>query len=116
MKFNIKAILGIMLLLISQGITAQFYVGLQSGIASIQSDVAGTQKSNRLGGAVKAGYIYSLNRHFGIGSGLEFSQYRQEVSLINPSATLTNIEVDPSTSAFIGLRLGFKTLQFIAVL
>ena len=57
MKFIIKAILGIMLLLISQGITAQFYVGVQSEIGSIQSDVAGTQKSNRLGGAVKAGTL-----------------------------------------------------------
>jgi len=101
MKFSIKPILGITVFLISQAIAAQFYVGVQSGIGSIQSDVAGTQKGNRLGGAIKAGYIYSLNRHFGIGSGLEFSQYRQEVSLINPSATLTNIEVDPSTSAFI---------------
>ena len=90
-----------MLLLISQGIAAQFYVGVQSGIGSIQSNIAGIREGNRPGAAVKTGYIYSLNNHFGIGSGLEFSQYRQEVSLINPSATLTNIEVDPSTSAFI---------------
>lgn len=101
MKFNIKHILGIIGLLITQGITAQFYVGVQSGIGNIQSDVAGTQTGNRLGGALKAGYIYSLNSHFGIGSGIEFSQYKQEVSLLESSARLDNFEVDTSTSAFI---------------
>ena len=101
MKFKIKHILGITVFLISQGITAQFYVGVQSGIGNIQSDVAGTQTGNRLGGAIKAGYIYSLNSHFGIGSGIEFSQYKQEVSLIKSAQTLNNFEVDPSTSAFV---------------
>jgi hypothetical protein len=101
MKLNIKNIIGTIAFLISQGIAAQFYVGIQSGIGNIQSDIAGIQTGNRLGGAVKAGYIYSLNTHFGIGSGLEFSQYKQEVSLSQPRATLTNIEVDASTSAFV---------------
>jgi hypothetical protein len=101
MKFNIKNIIGTIALLISQGIVAQFYVGIQSGIGNIQSDIAGIQTGNRLGGAVKAGYIYSLNTHFGIGTGLEFSQYKQEVSLSQPSATLTSFEVDASTSAFL---------------
>ncbi|MGL2995012.1 outer membrane beta-barrel protein [Flavobacterium sp. TSSA_36] len=101
MKFNSKNIIGTIAFLISNGITAQFYVGIQSGIGNIQSDIAGIQTGNRLGGAVKAGYIYSLTTHFGIGSGLEFSQYKQEVSLSQSSATLTNIEVDASTSAFV---------------
>jgi hypothetical protein len=101
MKFNSKNIIATIAFLISNGITAQFYVGIQSGIGNIQSDIAGIQTGNRLGGAVKAGYIYSLTTHFGIGSGLEFSQYKQEVSLSQSSATLTNIEVDASTSAFV---------------
>jgi len=101
MKFNIKNIIGTIVLFISQGVAAQFYIGIQSGIAAIESDVDGIHTSNRLGGAIKAGYIYSLNTHFGIGSGLEFSQYKQEVSLYQPSATLSSIEIDASTSAFI---------------
>lgn len=101
MKFNIKNILGITVFLVSQGIAAQLYVGVQSGIGNIQSDITGTQSSNKLGGAIKVGYIYSLNSHFGIGSGLEFSQYKQDVSLLQSSATLTNLEVDPTTSAFV---------------
>lgn len=102
MKFNIKKnIISTIAFLISQGIAAQFYVGIQSGIGNIQSDITGTQEGNRLGGAVKAGYIYSLNTHFGIGAGLEFSQYKQEVSLSQPTATLSNFEVDASTSAFV---------------
>ena len=101
MKFNRNHILGIIVFLISHAITAQFYVGVQSGIGTIQSDLTGVQTGNRLGGAVKAGYIYSLNSHFGIGSGIEFSQYKQEVSLIKSAQTLNSFEVDPSTSAFI---------------
>jgi hypothetical protein len=101
MKFNIKNIIGTIAFLISQGIAAQFYVGVQSGIGNIQSDIAGTQAGHRLGGAVKAGYIYSLNSHFGIGSGLEFSQYKQEVSLSESSTTFASFEVDASTSAFV---------------
>ena len=100
MKFNTKNTIGTIALLISQGIAAQFYVGIQSGIGNIQSDIAGLKTGNRLGGAVKAGYIYSLTTHFGIGSGLEFSQYKQEVFLSQPSATLTTFEIDPATSAF----------------
>lgn len=101
MKCNIKNIIGTIAFLISQGIAAQFYVGIQSGIGNIKSDIAGIQTGNRLGGALKAGYIYSLNTHFAIGSGIEFSQYKQEVSLSQPTATLTNFEVDASTSAFV---------------
>lgn len=101
MKFNIKNIIGTIAFLISQGIAAQFYVGIQSGIGNIKSDITGIQTGNRLGGAVKAGYIYSLNTHFGIGSGLEFSQYKQEVSLSQSSVILSNFEVDASTSAFV---------------
>ncbi len=101
MKFNIKIIIGIIAFLISKEIAAQVYVGIQSGKGNIQSDITGIQTGNRLGGAVKAGYIYSLNTHFGIGAGLEFSQYKQQVSFSQPTATLSNFEVDASTSAFV---------------
>lgn len=101
MKFNLKNIIGVTAFLLSQGIAAQVYVGIQSGIGNIQSDITGIQTANRLGGALKAGYIYPLNSHFGIGTGLEFSQYKQEVSFSQPTATLSNAEVDASTSAFV---------------
>lgn len=101
MRFNIKNIIGITAFLISQGVAAQFYLGIQSGIGNIQNDTRGTKPSYELGGAIKAGYIYSLTRHIGIGTGIEFSQYKQDVFLINSSNTLTNFEVDPSSSAFI---------------
>lgn len=102
MKFNIKHILGIAVVLFSQGVMAQFYIGAQSGLGNIQNDVAGTTTTKRgLGVALKTGYIYSLNSHFGVGTGIEFSQYKQEISLLDLSETLTNFEVDPSSSAFI---------------
>lgn len=101
MKFNIKNIIGITVCLISQAMVAQFYVGVQSGIGNIQSDVQETIAGHRVGGALKAGYIYSLTNHIGIGTGVEFSQYKQEVSLITASGTLSNYEVDPSSSAFV---------------
>ncbi|MDN3673245.1 hypothetical protein QWY99_09305 [Flavobacterium branchiarum] len=100
MKLNIKNTIGIAAFLISQTMAAQFYVGVQSGIGNIKSNVKGTYASYELGGAIKAGYIYSLNNHIGIGTGIEFSQYKQDVFLSNSSATLSNFEVDPATSAF----------------
>lgn len=101
MKFNIKKSLGIAILLISQGVVAQFYVGVQSGIGNLEGDLAGTVSGDRLGGAVKAGYIYALSDHFGIGSGIEFSQYKQELSLVSESTIVSNYEVDAIGSAFI---------------
>lgn len=100
MKLNIKNTIGITAFLISQVMSAQFYVGVQSGAGSILSNVKETSASYELGGAIKVGYIYSLSNHIGIGTGIEFSQYKQDVFLSNSSATLSNFEVDPSTSAF----------------
>ena len=103
MKFNIKNTIGITAFLISQGMAAQFYVGVQTGIGHIKSDIKVTAPGYQIehAGALKAGYIYSLTNHFGIGTGIEFSQYKQDVSLANSSETLTNFEIDPSSSAFI---------------
>lgn len=101
MKFNIKNTIGITAFFVSQAMAAQFYVGVQSGIGNIKSDVKGTSAGYKLGGALKAGYVYSLTNHIGIGTGIEFSQYKQDVTLSNSSGTLSNFEIDPSTSAFI---------------
>ncbi|MGO4773871.1 hypothetical protein ACEN2I_19655 [Flavobacterium sp. W22_SRS_FK3] len=98
MKFNSKCIL-IVAILFSQVITAQFYVGVQSGLSEIQSDVDGIIADKKMGGSVKAGYIYSVTKNIGIGAGLEFSQYKQEIS--SSLSSLTNYEVDASTSAFV---------------
>lgn len=100
MKFDMKYILGIAVLLFSTGMSAQFYVGVQSGIGNLQSDVNQTRAGYRLGGALKTGYIYSITDHIGIGSGVEFAQYQQKVSLDQGSTTLTNFEVDQTGSAF----------------
>lgn len=100
MNSKLRNTIGLIALLLSQGIAAQVYVGVQSGIGNIQNDVSGTFQGNRLGAAIKAGYIYSLTNHIGIGSGIEFSQYRQYVTLSNSKSVLKNYEVDASTSAF----------------
>lgn len=101
MKFNNKHILRITLFLFSTVASAQFYVGVQTGAGNLESNVAGTEAERKMGGAVKAGFIYSFTKNIGIGSGIEFSQYKQNVSLISSSNTLTNYEVDPSGSAFV---------------
>lgn len=101
MKKNIRNIIGITAILFSQGIVAQFYIGVQAGVANIQSDVKGVSEGNEIGGALKIGYVYSLTDHIGIGSGIEFSQYKQNVFLNHPSATLSSFEVDLSGSAFV---------------
>ncbi|WP_170215527.1 outer membrane beta-barrel protein, partial [Flavobacterium flevense] len=76
---------------------------VQSGIGDIKSDLNITAPGYKIehAGAVKVGYIYSFTNHFGIGTGLEFSKYNQEISLKNLTETLTNFEIDPSTSAFV---------------
>ena len=101
MKFNIKYIAGLVVVLFSTAVNAQFYVGVQSGIANIKSDVQGVSASTMIGGALKAGYIYSLTNHIGIGSGIEFAQYKQRLFLNQGSTTLSNFEVDATGSAFI---------------
>jgi len=101
MKFNSKHILAIILILFATVANAQFYVGLQTGVANLESNVEGIVPETKMGGALKAGYIYSFTKNIGIGSGLEFSQYKQNISLVSPSSTLTNYEVDASGSAFI---------------
>ena len=80
---------------------AQFYVGVQSGIDNIKSDVQGVSASTMFGGALKVGYIYSLTNHVGIGSGIGFSQYKQRLFLNQGSTTLSSFEVDATGSAFI---------------
>jgi hypothetical protein len=100
MKFDVKYIVGIAVILFSTGVKAQFYVGVQSGIANIQSDVKGVTAAHEIGGALKVGYIYSLTDHIGIGSGVEFAQYKQKVFLNQGSTTLPNFEVDATGSAF----------------
>ncbi|CAM2932923.1 hypothetical protein [Flavobacterium frigoris] len=100
MKFDVKYIVGVAVILFSTGVNAQFYVGVQSGVANIQSDVKGVTAAHEIGGAIKVGYIYSLTDHIGIGSGVEFAQYKQKVSLNQGSTTLTNYEVDQTGSAF----------------
>jgi hypothetical protein len=100
MKFDVKYIVGVAVILFSTGVKAQFYVGVQSGIGNIQSDVKGVTAGHEIGGAIKVGYIYSLTDHIGIGSGVEFAQYKQKVSLNQGATTLTNFEVDQTGSAF----------------
>jgi hypothetical protein len=100
MKFDVKYILGIAVILFSTGMNAQFYLGVQAGVANIQSDVKGVTAAHEIGGALKVGYIYSLTDHIGIGSGVEFTQYKQKVFLSQGSTTLTNFEVDATGSAF----------------
>jgi hypothetical protein len=101
MKFKIQHILGIAAILFSQVITAQFYVGVQGGVGNIESDVLETVAQNKVGGAVKAGYIYSLTKNIGIGTGVEFSQYKQDVTIVPSATAYTSYQVDASTSAFV---------------
>ncbi len=96
-----KYLLGIAIILFSTTVNAQFYVGVQSGIANIKSDTKGVTEAHNRGGAIKAGYVYSLTDHIGIGSGIEFAQYKQSVTLSQGRTTLTNFEVDASGSAFV---------------
>jgi hypothetical protein len=101
MKFDIKYIVVFALILISTGVKAQFYVGVQSGVGNIQSDVKGVRSGTDIGGALKVGYIYSITDHIGIGLGAEFAQYKQKVFLDQGITTLSSLEVDATGSGFV---------------
>jgi len=101
MKFNIKNTIGIIAFLISQVMSAQFYAGVQYGAGSLLSNVQEARAGYRPGAALKAGYIYYLTDHIGIGSGVEFAQYKQEVTSSNPSVSSSSYQVDAATSAFL---------------
>ena len=101
MKFNIKNTIGITAFLITQAMSAQFYAGVQYGVGSILSNVPQASSGYRPGAWLKGGYIYSLTSHIGIGSGLEFAQYKQEVRSRNSSVSSSNYQVDASTSSFL---------------
>ena len=95
----IKAKFVVVALLAAQLGAAQFYVGVQGGTSVITDNVESARISNQMGGAVKLGYVYGLNKHFGIGLGAEFSQYKQDVSVVN-GQSLTTPVVDQTGSAF----------------
>ena len=65
MKFNIKNTIGITAFLISQGMAAQFYVGVQSGIGNIQSDIKVTSaRYIELGRSNKSGLYLFFNQSY----------------------------------------------------
>jgi hypothetical protein len=63
--------------LLSTGMNAQFYVGVQSGIANIQSDVKGVT-AQEIEVHLKQ-VIFILNRSHWYWSGVEFAQYKQKI-------------------------------------
>lgn len=99
MKINIKTSFALLILFVAQFASAQFYVGVQGGAAVISDNVAAAQYNTQPGGAVKIGYVYPFSKKFGIGSGIEFSQYKQDVSIVN-GQSLTTPLVDQTGSAF----------------
>jgi archaellum component FlaG (FlaF/FlaG flagellin family) len=65
---------------------------------NIQSDVKGVGSSTEI---VDKGRLYLfIDGSYRSWSGVEFAQYKQKVFLEQPSATLTNFEVDQTGSAF----------------
>jgi hypothetical protein len=101
MKFNIKNTIGITVFFISQAMSAQFYAGIQYGGGSLLGNVEQASAGYRPGGALKAGYIYSLTSHIGIGTGVELAQYKQQVRSRNSWVSSSNYQVDASSSAFL---------------
>lgn len=100
MKIHIKTSLVLLALIISQFAAAQFYIGVQGGAAVISDNIASARYNTAPGGAVKIGYVYPFSKKFGIGTGIEFSQYKQDVFLTN-GQSLTTALVDQTSSAFL---------------
>lgn len=76
-----------------------FYVSVQAGTNKIEDTTPFIVDSGAFSGSIKAGYIYNLNAVFGIGTGIEYMQYKQDVNLNNN--TYTSVMVDDTGSAFL---------------
>ena len=99
MKINIKISIVLFALFAMQFASAQFYVGVQGGVAVISSNITSSKYDTNLGGAIKAGYVYTIAKKFGLGTGIEFAQYRQNVGVVNGQSLTTSL-VDQTGSAF----------------
>jgi hypothetical protein len=81
---------------LSTGMNAQFYVGVQSGIANIQSDVKGVTVQEIEVHLKQVIFIFNRSHWYWVW--VEFAQYKQKIFL-NQGST-TNFEVDATGSAF----------------
>lgn len=75
-----------------------FFISVQAGTNKIEGKTSFINDSGAFSGSLKAGYIYQLNSVFGVGAGVEFMQYKQNVILENDS--YTSALVDDTGSAF----------------
>ncbi|WP_320814093.1 hypothetical protein [Flavobacterium sp.] len=101
MKNILKNIVFATFLIFSNMIFAQngsFFVSVQAGTNKIEDTTPSINDSGAFSGSIKAGYVYNLNSVFGIGTGIEFMQYKQNVTLVND--VYTSVLVDETGSAF----------------
>ncbi|CAM4194144.1 MULTISPECIES: hypothetical protein [Flavobacterium] len=75
-----------------------FFVSVQAGTNKIEDNTSFITDSGAFSGSLKAGYIYKLNNVFGVGTGVEFMQYKQNVTIENDR--YTSVLVDDTGSAF----------------
>lgn len=75
-----------------------FFVSVQAGTNKIEDNTSFITDSGAFSGSLKAGYIYNLNNVFGIGTGVEYMQYKQNITLEDDR--YTSVLVDDIGSAF----------------
>ena len=78
--------------------SGSFFVSVQAGTNKIEDKTSFIIDSGAFSGSFKAGYVYNLSSVFGIGTGIEFIQYKQNITLEN--GTYTSVMVDDTGSAF----------------
>lgn len=99
---KIKNIIILLSLALSNLIVAQkgnFYISVQSGANTVEDKTNFTFASPKIGGSIKAGYVYNLNERFGLGTGVEYTMYNQTAQIHNGD-TYTTVLVDDMGSAF----------------
>ncbi len=83
----------------SQNSSAQIYVGASASPFSFIDNASNSVSGKQNNFSIKSGYVYMFSKNFGVGSGLEFSQYSQNINVLGNVNSSSNL-IDDTNSAF----------------
>jgi hypothetical protein len=99
MKNILEISLVILIALFTKPVHSQFYIGTGAGVYVNSPNIVEMSVSNAKGFVFRAGYIYSITKKIGIGSGIEFARFSQTVTT-ESNLNYTTFLIDGNNSAF----------------
>jgi hypothetical protein len=96
---KIKIYASLAFALISGAASAQFSVGVSSGIYNLTDNLENVTYNKPFGYALRAQYVYNFGKKWGVGTGLEYATYKQNTRVLEDQE-ITTLLVDNTGSAF----------------